>query len=60
MKRTAFIETKRGFLKQLFTGSAALQFSNLVEQEKKKYKMLAITGIGLSPINAIAGFIMRL
>ncbi|MCX5633325.1 MAG: hypothetical protein NTW93_06610 [Phycisphaerae bacterium] len=44
----------------ILTGSMALQFSNLVEQEKKKYKILAITGIGLSLINAIAGFIMRL
>jgi hypothetical protein len=44
----------------MFTGSAALQFSNLVEQEKKKYKILAITGIGLSLINAIAGIIIKL
>jgi hypothetical protein len=44
----------------ILTGSAALKFSNLVEQEKKKYKTLAIIGIALSSINAIAGIIIRL
>jgi F0F1-type ATP synthase assembly protein I len=44
----------------IFTGSAALQFSNHVEQEKKKYKILAAIGIGLSLINAIFGVIIRM
>jgi transcription initiation factor TFIIIB Brf1 subunit/transcription initiation factor TFIIB len=44
----------------ILTGFAALEFSNLVETEKKKYKTLAIIGIALSLINAISGILMNL
>lgn len=44
----------------ILTGFAAFGFSNLVKQEKKKYKILAIIGIILSLINAIVGIIIRL
>ncbi len=43
----------------MLTGFTALELSNVVEQEKKTYKVLAFVGIGLSLANAIAGIIIR-
>jgi len=44
----------------IFTGFATLGFSDLIEKENKKYKVLAILGIGLSIMNAIFGIIINI
>lgn len=44
----------------ILTGVATFEFSSLVRQEGKKYKLLAIISIALSVVNAVVGIIIKL
>ena len=44
----------------ILTGVATFEFSSLIEQKNKKYKLLAIISVALSVLNAVVGIIINL